>query len=241
MKYDVLIYDILNEANGFTKALGTVAKAIPNQVATGIVNNQTGTVFNTLNKPGLEKKKDQNYVTIANDQNWDQVKSRLKPNTKIYVKFKNPAGKQNTNNQQPNPQSINQKPKDGDVVTLPSGDNIYDAKTDQWIIKGTNKPNPAPGQVLNAWKKQLLQNNKTNFNDKYPDIEVDLIIRTINNDNKTFVAEILDKNTFGVRQTTNPNSNITYTKIDFKKNANTNSPFVIMGKGTMEPSFGFRV
>jgi hypothetical protein len=42
-------------------------------------------------------------------------------------------------------------PQNGEQIKTPAGVNIYDAKTGQWMING--KPNPAGGQVMNAWKK----------------------------------------------------------------------------------------
>jgi len=42
-------------------------------------------------------------------------------------------------------------PPDGETVKTNAGTNVYDAKSGQWMLNG--KPNPAGGQVMNAWKK----------------------------------------------------------------------------------------
>ena len=43
-------------------------------------------------------------------------------------------------------------PTDKETIKMPSGVNTYDAKTNQWLL-ANGKPNPAQGQIINAWKK----------------------------------------------------------------------------------------
>ena len=42
-------------------------------------------------------------------------------------------------------------PANGETVKTNAGTNVYDAKSGQWMLNG--KPNPATGQIMNAWKK----------------------------------------------------------------------------------------
>jgi hypothetical protein len=240
MKYDTLVNNILGEAllDNVKKAASQVASAAPGAIATGIKNNQGGTVFDTLKKPGLNNKVENCYTLTSktNAEVWRNIRTKLKPNQALYVNFAD-STKNTTNN---NPQNITLQPKDGDIVTLQSGDNVYDAQTKEWIVQSTGKPNPAPGQVLNAWKlKQQQQTQSTDNN--FPKIKVNLIVRSVNDSNKTFIAEIIkqDQSRFGVKTTTHPKTGQVFTKIDFLKNANSKYFNVTMGTNTMEPSFCF--
>ena len=68
-----------------------------------------------------------------------------------------PNNKQPSQQQQPQQQlplkQVRKKPKDGEEINTPnSGINVYNAASDKWIIKNTNKPNPASGSLMNGWK-----------------------------------------------------------------------------------------
>jgi hypothetical protein len=80
MKYDILIEKFLKEAIGDT--LGKLA----NIGATAVQNQQGKTVFDTLAKPGLEKKG--NCINTNKDKDWE---SRLGVGKLIYVRFADPA------------------------------------------------------------------------------------------------------------------------------------------------------
>jgi hypothetical protein len=230
MRYDLLVDSFLKEAIGDT--LGKLAN-----IGVNAIQNQQGkTVFDTLAKPGLEKKG--NCINTNKDKDWE---SRLGVGKLIYVRFSDPATAKNKN-QTPQSSTSPQIPLVGTKFSPPSGPHIWNGK--EWINQKTNKPNQSSGAITASWRKQLSQQSSKQAisTNSLPEIKVQLKIQKKLNDGK-FYAVIQDRERFYSKVIQSPTTGQAYNKIDIIKSQidknDENNFRVLMGKDTMEPNFCF--